>query len=133
VMSVGSNPSTRISGGGRKIAFWRLYKRGCVRVDPLGSLKSYGRYRIDSGSCADRMRTAPTLIAVHRWRVGGTTKAICIFNSQTPLPHRQYIRISPSHNPISEITPFGPLYKIPKSFLKRSFLYRQSIYAIFTT
>ena len=75
-------------------------------MDPLGSLKGYGRYRPDSGSCADRLRTAPTLIAVHRWGDIGTKAAVCILNSQTPLHHRQYIRISPSHNPNFRLSHF---------------------------
>jgi len=118
--------------GVREDAFYRLCGGRCTRGEGGGSLGVSGScrcYRGDIGSYTDRLRSAPMLIAVHRWGVVGTKKkAMYSWRKHHLYPSTVYTHILQFANAISEITPLGPLCKTPKSPLKRSFCYGKVIY-----
>jgi hypothetical protein len=96
-------------------------------LDPVGAIGSTAvRVRIDRGLLPRQLRSIYGACVV---RVNVTYSQL----ANTSTPSTVYTHILHNQIQISEITPFGPLCKTSKSPLDTSFLYRQSIYAIFTT
>jgi len=90
---------------------------------------SGSRYRGASGLIADRSHAN---CGTSTGRGCGAKCDVCSARKR-PFTIDSIYAYIPNQISISEITPFGPLCKIPKSPLKQSFLVWQGIYVIFIT